>query len=62
MSPTVGIIETDEGETTVVRIGGDADWIARYIVGFSCRVDVLDSDEVRDELRAIGTRLVDTYR
>jgi predicted DNA-binding transcriptional regulator YafY len=58
---TVGIIETDEGESTVVRIGGDADWIARYIIGFGCRVDVLDSVEVRDELRAIGERLVTDY-
>jgi predicted DNA-binding transcriptional regulator YafY len=61
VSPTVGIVETDEGASTVVRIGGDADWIARYVLGFECRVDVLDSDEVRDELRTIGERLVRVY-
>jgi predicted DNA-binding transcriptional regulator YafY len=61
VSPTVGIIETDEGESTVVRIGGEADWIARYVIGFECAVDVLDSDEVRTELRAIGERLMTQY-
>jgi predicted DNA-binding transcriptional regulator YafY len=61
VSPTVGVIETDEGNTTVVRMGGDADWIARYVVGCECRIDVLDSDEVRAELRAIGERLVTDY-
>jgi len=34
-----------------------ADWIARYLAGLDCRLDVLEPDEVRAALRALGRRL-----
>ena len=42
IGPAVGIIETTDpaATTTLVRIGGDDDWIARYIIGLEIRVDV----------------------
>ena len=33
-------------------IGGDADWIARYLAGLPFPFEVLDSDEVRREVDA----------
>ena len=34
----------------MARIGGDADWIARYLAGLDCTFEVLDSDRLRAEL------------
>ena len=39
-------------------IGGDADWIARYLASLPFPFDVLASDEVREEVVALGQRLV----
>jgi len=41
-----------------VRIGGDADWLAHYLASLECEYEVLDSDDVRRELHALGQRLV----
>jgi predicted DNA-binding transcriptional regulator YafY len=54
---TVGLIESDEGDSTIVRIGGDVEWIAEYVAGLPCRVEVLDPEEVRVQLRTLGDRL-----
>jgi len=56
--PTVGVVEAESDTTSLVRIGGDADWIARYLAGLEVDVEVVDGDEVRAELRALGRRLV----
>ncbi len=58
--PTVGVIDPEESdaETTVVRIGGEATWIAHYLASLECRFEVLDSDDVRRELFALGQRFV----
>jgi predicted DNA-binding transcriptional regulator YafY len=45
-----------------VRIGGEADWIARYLAGLRCAFQVIDPPEVRDELRALGHRLVHDHK
>ena len=58
MSPTAGVIESDDGHSTLVQIGGDVEWIAEYVAGLPCRVEVLDPPEVRAQLRAVGERLV----
>jgi predicted DNA-binding transcriptional regulator YafY len=59
ISPTVAVLEPGEGNTTIARIGGDADWTARYLAGLEYPFEVLESDEVRAELRALGQRLLD---
>ena len=45
----MGVIEPGppDATSTVVVIGGDADWIARYLAGLPFPFEVLDSDEVR---------------
>ena len=37
-----------------MTIGGDPDWIARYLVGLELRFEVIEPREVNDELRAIA--------
>lgn len=57
--PTTGIAEsTDDPNVTRFRIGGDADWIARRLATLPVRVEVVSPIAVRDELRALGRRLV----
>jgi predicted DNA-binding transcriptional regulator YafY len=54
---TVGVVESDDGDTTIVRIGGDVEWIAEYVAGLPCRVEVLEPEEVRAQLRRLADRL-----
>jgi len=63
IGPAVGIIETTDptAATTLVRIGGDDDWIARYIVSLEIRVDVVDSETLRAELHRLGQHLLERY-
>jgi predicted DNA-binding transcriptional regulator YafY len=57
---TVGVFEpAGEGaSTTTVTIGGDPDWIARYLAGLPFRCEVVEPVEVRRELRALARRLL----
>ena len=55
VSRTIGVLEPGpDPATTIARIGGDADWIARYLVGLECRFEVLEPDEVRTEVRELA--------
>ena len=53
VGPTVGVIRRGAANRrhTVVDIGGDLDWIARYLAGCEVRFEVLEPPELRDELR-----------
>jgi predicted DNA-binding transcriptional regulator YafY len=64
IDPTVGVIDDERSDdhATVVRIGGDADWIARYLAGIPEPYEVLDAPDVRAELRALGRRLQREHR
>jgi predicted DNA-binding transcriptional regulator YafY len=42
----------------VAVIGGDADWIARYLVGLPFRFEVIEPDEVRTEVRRLAHRML----
>ena len=46
---------------TLVEIGGDVDWVARYVVGSHMRYDTVDAGELDVELRKIGDALVARY-
>ena len=59
ISPTVAMLEVGDDGTTIANIGGDADWIARYLAGLEWPFEVLEPDDVRTELRALGQRLLD---
>lgn len=62
--PTVGVIRRDPKHRrhTVVEIGGDPDWIARYLAGSSLDYEVLEPAELRDQLRRLGRQLVERHR
>lgn len=59
IGPTAGVIDAaaSDDEHTIVRIGGDVDWIARYLARLPVRFDVIEPAEVRAELRKLGRRL-----
>jgi predicted DNA-binding transcriptional regulator YafY len=54
---TVAVLEPDRDDTTLARIGGDADWIARFLAGLPCAFEVVEPDELRAELAAVARRL-----
>ena len=60
VGPTVGVVEpsTSGADTCIVTIGGDPDWVARYLAGLPVDFDVLDPPEVADELRALAEKLL----
>ncbi len=62
IGPTVGVVESSDGDTTIVGIGGDLDWISTYVAGLPFRFEVLEPPEVRARVRAIGARLVRDHR
>jgi hypothetical protein len=62
VAPTVGVIESSDGDSTIVVIGGDVDWIAAYVAGLPCRFEVLEPPEVRAGVRALGARLARDHR
>jgi predicted DNA-binding transcriptional regulator YafY len=55
---TIAVLEPETEQSAIAIIGGDADWIARYLAGLEFEYEVLEPDEVRAELRALGRRLV----
>jgi predicted DNA-binding transcriptional regulator YafY len=55
---TVADLEPESDESVIAVIGGEGDWIARYLAGLECDFEVLEPDLVRTELRALGRRLV----
>lgn len=61
IGPTVGVVEAaaDDATTCLVTIGGDADWVARYLVGLPVPFEVLEPPEVKAELRLIAERLLE---
>jgi hypothetical protein len=60
IGPTVGVIESGppDADSTVVLMGGDPDWIARYLASLPFPFEVLSPDEVRHEVAALGRRLL----
>jgi predicted DNA-binding transcriptional regulator YafY len=53
--------DPDDQACTLVEIGGDVDWVARYLAGTDLRFEPVDAPELRDELRRLGERLVAAY-
>jgi predicted DNA-binding transcriptional regulator YafY len=63
VAPTAALIEPGgDGDTTTVRIGGDAPWIADFVAGLPWRCEVLEPEEVRAELRRRGERMARDHR
>jgi len=57
--PTIGVLAASGDGATVAHIGGDLDWIARYLAGLECPFEVLEPAALHDELHALGRRLLD---
>ena len=55
---TDAVLTAETADTTIAVIGGEADWIARLLAGLDCSFEVIEPDELRKELRALGRRLV----
>ena len=64
--PTVGVIEPGRPDATTHdgrAWAATPDWIARYLAGLPFPFEVLGPDEVREEVAALGRRLVEgTWR
>jgi predicted DNA-binding transcriptional regulator YafY len=58
IGPTIGVIEPGDDTSCVVTIGGDADWIARYLISLEVEFEVLEPATVNDELRALATGII----
>ena len=60
IAPTIAMIEPGppDATSTFVVIGGDADWIARYLAGLPFPFEVLDSAEVCREIELLAHRLL----
>jgi predicted DNA-binding transcriptional regulator YafY len=60
---TVAVIEARTDGTTVLIIGGDSlGWLAGYLASLPFALEVLDPEELRAELRALGLRLAAAHR
>lgn len=58
IGPTIGVIEPGDDTSCVVTIGGDADWIARYLISLEVEFEVLEPQAVNDELRALAAGIL----
>ncbi len=58
IGPTVGVIEPGDDTSCVVTIGGDHDWIARYLIGLELQFEVIEPRELNDELRLLAERIL----
>ncbi len=56
--PTVGIVEAVDDGSCVVTIGGDADWIARYVAGLPFAFELDGPPEIFKELALLAERLL----
>jgi len=62
IAPTIAMIEPGppDATSTVAVMGGDADWIARYLAQLPFAFEVLDSAEVLREIVLLAHRLLGT--
>src|SRR4029079_1129079 len=58
IGPTIGVIEPGDDTSCVVTIGGDADWIARYLISLEIEFDVLEPPAVNEELRVLANQIL----
>ncbi|MCU1392269.1 MAG: DNA-binding transcriptional regulator [Ilumatobacteraceae bacterium] len=58
--PTVGVAHADPDDPayTIVEIGGDLDWVARYLASLPLPYEVVEPAGLADELRELGRRMV----
>lgn len=61
VAPTDARLEPEPGvdpeERVLLRVGGDDEWIARYLTRLPCRFEVLEPESVRQAVRELGARI-----
>jgi predicted DNA-binding transcriptional regulator YafY len=58
VAPTVGQLTAESATSTLLRIGADdLDWLARYLVGLTCDLEVVGPPELVEAFRRLGERL-----
>ncbi len=62
--PTIGItrVDPDNADHTLVDIGGDDEWVARFVAGLGLPYEVVQPASLKDELRRLGRRLIEANR
>jgi len=57
---TIGVARPDPDDDlcTLVEIGGEPDWVARFLAGLPLAYEVIEPPELLDELRNLGRRLI----
>lgn len=60
IGPTIGFFDPADAhdDHCIVTIGGDADWVARFLVSLPMPFDVLGSEDVRAEICVIARGLI----
>lgn len=59
--PTVGQVTEETDTTSLLRIGAvDLDWLARYLVGLTCGLEVIDPPELVGAINELGRQLAAT--
>jgi predicted DNA-binding transcriptional regulator YafY len=60
ISPTAGVLEKRRNGT-LLRIGADdLEWLAGFLAGLDCKFQVLEPDELKIALAALGRRLLES--
>jgi predicted DNA-binding transcriptional regulator YafY len=58
---TIGQLTEETDTTTLLRLGAnELDWLARYLVGLTCELEVLEPPELVTAIRALGRHLATT--
>ena len=59
IAPTIGVCRADPDgvDRTLVEIGGEDEWIARFLVGLPFAFEVTEPASLREELRRLGKRI-----
>ena len=64
VAPTIGRCtpDPDDAGSTIVELGGELDWVARFLVSLPLRFEILEPAALGDELSRLGEHLVATFR
>ena len=62
VSAVDGTVTAESETTSWLDIGGDEEWIARYLARMPWPFEVMEPESVRAEVRALATRLLDRHR
>jgi predicted DNA-binding transcriptional regulator YafY len=62
VAPHVGVLEREGGYTRLELGADNVDWLAGYLIGLGLDFEVVEPEEWREHMSALGLRLQDTHR